>query len=81
MNQRKKMKHTPSQAIRILTALLLVPLVSLQAAAESEQSRSAAKTAEGNPNVVVIFADDLGWADLSCYGSTLNAVTEFSHCK
>lgn len=22
------------------------------------------------PNVLIIFADDLGWADLSCYGST-----------
>ncbi len=33
-------------------------------------SKSAAATAEQPPNVIFIFADDLGYGDLSCYGAT-----------
>jgi arylsulfatase A-like enzyme len=29
-----------------------------------------AQTPSAKPNILIIFADDLGWADLSCYGST-----------
>ncbi len=33
---------------------------------------SSALAADRRPNVVLIVADDLGWADLGCYGSTFH---------
>ena len=48
--------------ILALVALLLAPLAALHAA-------EAAKP-HGKPNVVLILADDLGWADTTLYGHT-----------
>ncbi len=48
-------------ALTFLTALFLAPLAALHAAEPKPANK---------PNVIVILSDDLGWADLSCYGST-----------
>ncbi len=51
-------------AILLRAAFSLLPLIGNVFAAD--------QTAQQKPNVVFIMADDLGWRDLGCYGSTFH---------
>lgn len=50
------------QTVVLLTALLLVPLTALHAADTPKPAST--------PNILFILADDLGWTDGGCFGST-----------
>ena len=53
--------------LTIFVAIVLVPAIST--AVERRQSEQVIAHSEA-PNILLILADDLGWRDLSCYGST-----------
>lgn len=41
-----------------------------QAWSQPRPPTGSSKDAKELPNIIIIYADDLGWADLSCYGAT-----------
>jgi len=58
---------------RVQTLLMLgLVLVSHVACKVEKKAESNADTSKRPPNVIVILADDMGFSDLSCYGSEIN---------
>ena len=62
-----KNRHCFRIVFAALTVLAVFVLAVFSLPLSAEESR--AETPDGRPNIVLIMADDMGYSDLSCYGS------------
>ncbi|MEP3930408.1 sulfatase-like hydrolase/transferase, partial [Rhodopirellula bahusiensis] len=65
--------HSRASFELVASALLLLATI----ASTTHQSAQAAEEAlASRPNVLLFLVDDLGWADLGCYGSTYHETAQ-----
>jgi arylsulfatase A len=57
--------------VTLLVLGLLAPCLAL-----ADRNSEGGTTRDPVPHIVIILADDLGWADLACYGNTFNETPE-----
>jgi len=60
------------KAIGLATATLAPPGCRGSDSRSKTDKESSAMLKSGKPNIIFILADDLGWAELGCYGNTFN---------
>ena len=69
MDKIKPTNKNRMRLINLLFAYLVIASYGL-ASPEGRSEQSNNEDRSNKPNIIFIFADDLGWGDLSCYGSS-----------